>query len=141
MLREYAVHILVVDDHLPTIELMRLTLTSFGHSVRSATTVVEALSLVASKRPDVVLSDLTFSAGADTGEDGYALARALRANPGHADLAILAITGVNSPSERQAALDSGFNDVVVKPFNVESLLEQIDALDPRTANLGGRRRE
>ena len=126
--------ILVVDDHLPTIELMRLTLTSFGHSVQSATTVVEALAIVDSDRPDVVLSDLTFSAGVDTGQDGYALARTLRSNPGHADLAMLAITGVNSPSERQAALDSGFDEVVVKPFNVESLLDQIEAFDQRTAN-------
>jgi DNA-binding response OmpR family regulator len=47
---------------------------------------------------------------------------------------MLAITGVNSPSERQAALDSGFDEVVVKPFNVESLLDQIEAFDQRTAN-------
>lgn len=120
--------ILVVDDHLPTIELMRLTLTSFGHSVLSATNVVDALKLVATDCPDVVLSDLTFPAGAGAGQDGYALARALRSNPGHADVGILAVTGVNSPSELQAALDSGFNEVVVKPFGVESLVERIEAL-------------
>jgi len=121
------VRILVVDDHLPTIELMRLTLTSFGHSVLSATNVMAALELVARDRPDVVLSDLTFSSGAGGGKDGYALARALRSDPCHADVAMMAITGVNSSSELQAALDSGFNEVVVKPFGVKSLIERIEA--------------
>lgn len=119
--------ILVVDDHLPTIELMRLTLTSFGHSVSSATNVIDALKLVEANRPDVVLSDLTLSVGSGVGQDGYALARALRSNPGHADLGMVAITGVNSPSELQAALDSGFDEVVVKPFIVQSLIDRIEA--------------
>lgn len=126
--------ILVVDDHLPTIELMRLTLTSFGHSVLSATNVVDALKLVASDCPDVVLSDLTFSARTGMGQDGYALARTLRSNPGHADVAMLAITGVSSSSELQAALDSGFNEVVVKPFAVGSLVERIEALGHRRSD-------
>lgn len=106
---------------------MRLTLTSFGHSVFSATRVADALELAASEYPDVVLSDLTFPAEADGGADGYALARALRSNPGHAGVLLMAITGVNSPSAWRAALDSGFNEVVVKPFGVESLLARIDA--------------
>ncbi len=118
--------IVVVDDHLPTIELMGLTLTAFGHSVSSATNVVDALALVAADCPDVVLSDLTFSGGG-SGEDGYALAKALRSSPGHDGVAILAITGVNSARQLQAALDSGFNEVVVKPFRVESLIGRIEA--------------
>lgn len=123
--------ILVVDDHLPTIELMRLTLTSFGHSVLSATNVADALELVATDCPDVVLSDLTFSAGADVGQDGCSLARTLRSNPGYADVAMMAITGINSPPKLQAALDSGFNEVVLKPFGVESLIERIEAVGHR----------
>lgn len=120
--------ILVVDDHLPTIELMRLTLTSFGHSVRSATSVVEALELAATDRPDVILSDLTFSSVAGQEQDGYALAREVRSRPGSADVGMLALTGVVSPSELQAALDSGFDAVVVKPFDVEALIERIETL-------------
>ncbi len=127
--------ILVVDDHLPTIDLMRLTLSSFGHSVVSATNVVDALELARSEKPDVVLSDLTFAAANDRGEDGYGLARALRAIPGSAGIGMVAITGVNSPSALQAAIDSGFDAVVVKPFCVESLIERIEAFGPRASQL------
>lgn len=113
---------------------MRLTLMSFGHSVLSATNVVDALELAASDSPDVVLSDLTFSDGVGTELDGYALARALRSDPGHADVGIVAITGITTPTARQAALESGFNEVVVKPFGVESLLARIDAFGHRRAD-------
>ncbi|MGI9615021.1 MAG: response regulator [Acidimicrobiales bacterium] len=120
--------ILVVDDHAPTIELMELTLTSVGHSVRSATTVAEALEIAAGYAPHVILSDLTFSSVAGGAEDGHSFARAVRAEPDHVGVAMLAITGVVSPSELQAAIDSGFDDVVVKPFDVEALIGRIDEL-------------
>lgn len=122
--------ILVVDDDLPTIELMRLTLTSFGHSVLSATSVVEGLRIAAADRPDIILSDLTFVAASGQEQDGHALAKAVRSQTGCADVGMLAITGVVSPSELKAALDSGFDGVVVKPFDVESLIERITALGP-----------
>ena len=120
--------VLVVDDHLPTIELMCLTLTSFGHSVLSATNVVDALNLVATDCPHIVLSDLTFSASSGPGQDGYALARAVRANPAYAEVGMVAISGITSLSDTQAALDSGFNEVVLKPFDIESLIERITVL-------------
>ena len=120
--------VLVVDDHLPTLDLMRLTLTSLGHTVSSATNVIEALELVDTDAPDLILSDLTFSSGAGREpDDGHALARAVRSRPGHERIGLLAITGVVSPSELQAAIDSGFDGVVVKPFDLDSLIERIDA--------------
>lgn len=122
------VRVLVVDDHGPTIELMRLTLASRGHCVLTAANVRDALEIVGSDSPDVVLSDLRFPADVAGGQDGYALARRLRSDPSHADIVLLAVTGFGSEETRQAALASGFDDVVVKPFVVESLLAQIEAL-------------
>ena len=125
--------ILVVDDHLPTLELMRLSLTSVGHAVSTAATVAEALELVAADAPDVILSDLTFGSNASgTGQepDGHALARAVRSRPDHQSIALLAVTGVVSPDQGRAAIESGFDDVVVKPFDLGTLIERIDALDP-----------
>lgn len=131
--------ILVVDDHRPTIELMRLTLTSFGHSVLSATSVPEALRVVAADHPDVILSDLHFSSTAGSADDGHALARAVRSGSGPGRVGMLAITGAAAPAELQAALDSGFDGVVVKPFAVESLLDRIAALDPSPGEAGAGR--
>ncbi len=139
--------ILVVDDHLPTLDLMVLTLTSFGHTVSRASGVVEALAVVDRDDPELILSDLTFAAtstlpsasasasddrrGADDRvPDGHALARAVRSRSrsGGGCIGLLAITGVVSPLEVQAAVDSGFDAVIAKPFDLESLIERIDAI-------------
>ncbi len=137
--------ILVVDDHLPTLDLMVLTLTSFGHTVSRASGVVEALAVVDRDDPELILSDLTFAStstspsasasddrrGADDREpDGHALARAVRSRSrsGGGCIGLLAITGVVSPIEVQAAVDSGFDAVIAKPFDLESLIERIDAI-------------
>ncbi len=117
--------ILVVDDHQPTRELMRLTLTSLGHSVTSATTVAEALERLDDDTPDVILSDLTFPSTAD---DGHDLARAVRSHATAGEIGLLAVTGSALPGQRQAALDSGFDGVLVKPFDLEALIEQIQAV-------------
>ncbi len=121
--------ILVVDDHLPTLDLMRLTLTSLGHSVTSATTVTAALARLAGDRPDVILSDLTFPVATGDGRDGHDLAREVRSQPDHRGIGLVAVTGAASPSERATAIESGFDEVVVKPFDLESLLDQIGAFD------------
>ncbi len=127
--------ILVVDDHLPTVELMRLTFSSLGHSVMWATNVADALELLAADPPDVVLSDLTFPPVSGTGLDGYGLARSVRAVAGPTDIYLLAITGVASPAQQQEALDSGFDEVLVKPFDVALLIEQIETwYERRSAN-------
>lgn len=123
--------ILVVDDHLPTIELMRLTLVSFGHSVLSATTVAEGVELATVDHPDVILSDLTFSAIGGQPQNGYALARAVRSLPGLAGVGLLALTGVVDRAKWQAALDSGFDEVMIKPFEVQSLLDRVEFLGRR----------
>lgn len=125
--------ILVVDDHLPTLELMCLAMTAFGHVVTSATSVVEAVELATAETPDVILSDLTFSSDSAGSSDGYALARAVRSRCGSDHVGLLAITGVVSPAGRQAALDSGFDEVLMKPFDLVSLVERIEAMGSDSA--------
>ncbi len=120
--------VLVVEDHQPTIELMDLTLTAFGHTVLSATGIVEALALISHEHPDIVLSDLIFADSEDVDQDGYALARRVKANPEWAKIVLVAISGVTSERAVQRALRSGFDDVFIKPFDVESLLGRIEDL-------------
>lgn len=122
--------ILIVDDHLPTLDLMRLALTSLGHSVTSATTVTEALERLVDASPDVILSDLTFPSDHGGGKNGHDLAREVRSRPDRRGVGLLAVTGAASAAERRAAIDSGFDEVVVKPFDLGSLIDQIDAFDP-----------
>jgi CheY-like chemotaxis protein len=121
--------ILVVDDHQTTLELMRLTLSSLGHVVTATNSVAEALVLLAESRPDVILSDLVFPSAGGDALDGHDLAREVRSRSDERYIGLVAVTGAATPSARRAAIDSGFDHVVVKPFDLESLIDQIGAFD------------
>lgn len=120
--------VLIVDDDALTVELMCTTLTAFGHSTVSATNVADALELMASDPPHLVLSDLRFSGPATGHDGGCSFARSVRSNAAYADVAMVAISGITRPAEVQAALDCGFDDVVSKPFDIAALVERIDEL-------------
>jgi CheY-like chemotaxis protein len=57
--------------------------------------------------------------------DGCTAARAIRTNPGHRDLPIIAMTANNTASDRQTCLDAGMNDHVGKPFDINYLVDVI----------------
>lgn len=128
--------ILVVDDHQPTLDLMHMALTNSGHVVSSTTSVMAAIEMALEAPPDIVLSDLTFQTDmtAEVEGDGHALARSLRSIPRTKAVGLLAVTGLTSASERRAASDAGFDGLVVKPFDVRLLLEQVDELGRVVAN-------
>ncbi|MBK5935324.1 MULTISPECIES: PAS domain-containing hybrid sensor histidine kinase/response regulator [Halorhodospira] len=77
------------------------------------------LEMAKRKRPDLILLDMHLP---DT--DGFALARQLRADPALHETPLVAVSADASDEVRRRALDEGFNDYIVKPFE----LEQLDAL-------------
>jgi len=80
----------------------------------------EALRAARSKRPDIVLLDITLP-----GLDGFHVASVLRTEPGFDGLKIVAITGHAGDSERQRSREVGIDHYMVKPVDfafIESLL-------------------
>jgi CheY-like chemotaxis protein len=71
---------------------------------------VEALKAVHSFKPAVAVLDIGLP-----GLDGYELARRLRELPGCEGMRLIALTGYGQSHDRQRALDSGFDDHLVKP--------------------------
>jgi CheY-like chemotaxis protein len=60
--------------------------------------------------------------------DGFELARRLRANPEHADMFLIALTGYGQLTDRAAGKRAGFDEHLVKPVNVDELLRLLDDL-------------
>lgn len=123
--------ILIVDDHPATVTFMRLAFVAAGHRVVTATSVAAAIGSATAERPDVVLSDLTFSDVGDDAEqqrDGFHLARTLRSMPSTAGVGLLAVSGADSPEVVRATVDSGFDGFVSKPVDLPTLLDQVDQL-------------
>ena len=113
--------VLVVDDDDDTREALKVLLGLRGADVLDASSVAEALALYASRRPRVVVSDISMP-----GEDGYALAAALRA-AGDGPLTV-ALTGYAADSDRRQAQAAGFDAHVAKPVDLDELVAVIVAL-------------
>jgi len=117
-----ALELLVVDDDADSREALGLALQRAGARVRLAGSVREALDAWRAAPADVLVSDIAMP-----DVDGYALVRAIRAG-GRAPGAIaIAMTGLASRHDREAAIRAGFDDHVGKPVDVERLIECVRA--------------
>ena len=88
-----------------------------GYDVRLARTGTEGLSLAASWRPDIVISDL----GLLPGLDGYAVARALRTDPRYRSAFLVALSGLGRDRDKARAREAGFDFYLTKPVDLEAL--------------------
>ena len=115
--------ILVVDDDLPILALMRSLLREFGFEGVTAESGAQALAEARERRPSVVLIDRNMPGM--TGDD---LIRALRSEPGLDGLPILILSGERISPAEIATL--GVDGALLKPFDVTDLINQLRSFVP-----------
>jgi signal transduction histidine kinase/ActR/RegA family two-component response regulator len=117
--------VLVVDDEEDARDLLVTVLGGSGMDIRAAASVAAAMDEFRSFRPDLVLSDIGMP-----GEDGYSLARKIRAlsDAMGGNTPMIALTAFARTEDRTRALIEGFNAHVAKPVEPSDLLDQIAAL-------------
>jgi CheY-like chemotaxis protein len=108
--------ILIVDDNAMNLKVARVLLQAEGYDVRVAADADEALTVLQSFRPRLVLMDLQMP-----GMDGYALTRRLKADPATRDIVILAVTAYAMKGDEQKAFEAGCQMYITKPINTRSL--------------------
>jgi two-component system KDP operon response regulator KdpE len=111
--------ILVVDDEPQIRRVMRATLSAQGYEVQDARSGEEALEKLQEAKTDLVLLDVNMP-----GMGGLAACRAIRAT---SEIAIIMLTVRNEEADKIAALDSGADDYVTKPFSMPELMARIRA--------------
>lgn len=112
--------ILIVDDELIMIRLLDDMLQTH-YSLQFATTGADALALVFSNPPDLILLDVELP-----DLSGYEICRAIRDNPATRDLPVIFLTSNDQQSEVQRGLEVGGTAYVIKPFRVGELLTSIE---------------
>jgi signal transduction histidine kinase/DNA-binding response OmpR family regulator len=113
--------ILLVDDNHDIADVLADILITRGHTVAVAYDGPGALAAVTSFRPRIALLDIGLPA-----MDGYELARRLRKQKGLTRLRLLALTGYGQTADKRRAERAGFTEHLVKPIEVEHLLDLIE---------------
>ena len=116
---------LVVDDEQDARVLLATVLKRAGATVRTASTVSEALMDLDASRPDVLLADIAMP-----GEDGYSLIREIRRREarGGPHLPAAAITAYAGSQDRERALEAGFDCHVSKPIVPAQFVQTVVSL-------------
>ena len=106
--------ILVVDDDQDSQELLAFMLEQEGAEIQTASSAVEALSLVTQWQPDVLLSDIGMPQ-----MDGYTLIRHIRNLPKEqgGEVPAIALTAYAAEADKETALSSGFQQHIAKPVD------------------------
>jgi len=119
----FGLKVLVVEDSADTLALLRTIFVQQGAQVSTATTAAEALSLLKSTIPDIIVSDIGMP---DT--DGFELLQKIRQLPELENTPAIAISGYASEADRKQALGVGYRALMAKPVDVDALFELIHSL-------------
>jgi two-component system phosphate regulon response regulator PhoB len=125
--------ILVAEDEVPMLTLLRYNLEKQGFKVDEAGDGEEALLRVAEGRPDLVLLDWMLPA-----LSGIEVCRQLRRRPGTRGLPIIMVTARTEDQDAVRALNTGADDYISKPFAMDTLLARIRALLRRSGAVATR---
>jgi two-component system, sensor histidine kinase and response regulator len=116
-------HIVVAEDSPTQAELLRQALLDAGYSVTLAGNGLAALEAARREKPAVVVTDVVMP-----DMDGYALCRALKADPQLRDVPVMIVTALGQVEDIVMALESGADNFIRKPFEARSLLARLDFL-------------
>lgn len=112
--------VLVVDDEPQILRVMRAGLPARGYEVRTASDGDEALEEIRKEMPDIVILDLVMP-----GMSGLEVCRRVRE---FAPVPIIVLSAKGGERDKVAALDSGADDYVTKPFGMDELLARVRAV-------------
>ena len=116
-------HILIVDDYPDALEIWAIYLRAMGYRVSTAVDGAVAIAQAERLQPDLIVLDLELPR-----VSGFDVAKRLRSNPATAAIPLIAATGYSHEQQLDRARAAGFNQIVVKPFDPEMLVEEIDRL-------------
>ncbi|WP_242394390.1 PAS domain-containing hybrid sensor histidine kinase/response regulator [Anaeromyxobacter oryzisoli] len=112
--------VLIVEDNVDAAEILADLLQLEGHRVHLARDAASGIALARELHPDVVLCDIGLPDA-----DGYAVARALRAEESLRSTRLVALSGYAQPEDKQRAREAGFDAHLSKPASLEALTEAL----------------
>ena len=115
--------VLVVEDEAALATMLRYNLEKQGFRVEEAVDGQEALTRIAEAVPDIVLLDWMLPV-----MSGIEVCRQIRRRPATRDLPVIMVTARTEDQDAVRGLNTGADDYITKPFNMEALLARMRAL-------------
>ena len=112
--------ILVVDDVVSNVLLLKILLTNEKFQVLTANNGTSCIEMAKSQHPDLILLDVMMP-----DISGFDTAVILKKEAATADIPIIFLTALNSPSDLVHGFQVGANDFLTKPFNKEELVMRV----------------
>jgi len=110
--------ILVVDDDQSILDSMEIALNLQGYEVETTTKGEETFSRIASFHPDLILMDVYLS-----GMDGREICKRIKENEKTKDIPVIIFSA--NRSMKEVFKESGANDFIGKPFNMDELYDKV----------------
>jgi len=112
--------ILVVEDNMMNMKLLRDVLQVRGYGVVEAVTAEEGLEIARSDPPALILMDIQLP-----GMDGITALGELRRDPATRHIPVIAVTASAMPMERKEILGAGFDGYQTKPLSVKDFTAEV----------------
>ena len=112
--------ILIVDDNAVNLKLTRITLAVAGYDVRTAIDAEQAMALLRTVVPRLILMDVQLP-----GMDGLTLTRRLKGDPATRDAVVLAVTAYAMKTDEARALEAGCDGYLTKPIDTRTLASTV----------------
>lgn len=123
--------VLLIEDNDDGREMMATMLGTFGYPVLQAGDGLEGVRMACAHQPDVALVDIGLP-----GIDGYEVARRLRQEAATSGVRLIALTGYGLAEDQRRVLEAGFDTHLVKPVELNTLLDQLASVTARPTGQG-----
>ena len=114
--------ILVVEDEPSLRKLLEYQLKRLGHEIMIAPDGQQAVTLVKSEHPDLVLQDVMLPV-----MGGFQVLKAIQEDKNTSGIPVIMLSAKGQQHDIAAGIDQGVFDYITKPFNIPNLAERIEA--------------
>ncbi len=115
--------IFVIDDDIAILELIRINLELAGYAVKTSDDPIKGFQMIKQELPDLIILDVMMP-----GTDGYSLALKIRQQDNTKNIPIIMLTALGELNDKLKGFNSGVDDYLTKPFEIEELKARVLAL-------------
>jgi DNA-binding response OmpR family regulator len=113
--------ILLVDDNVTNLQVLRQTLDGRGYKLLIAKNGANALAIAEKAKPSLILLDIMMPE-----MDGYEVCRRLQGNPGLSDIPVIYLSAMTDTEDKVKGFELGAVDYITKPFQPEEVIARVN---------------